>query len=100
MLDTLPKIIAARLAPLEPTILHIQDDSALHQGHAGNRLGGAHYTLTIASAKFSGLTMLACHRLIYAQLTDLFPTPLHALAIKISQSPAQSMLDTEQMQKK
>jgi len=83
MLDTLPTLIAERLAPLTPTTLHLQDDSAAHKGHAGNRLGGAHYTLTIASPKFAGLTRIACDRLIYAQLTDLFPTPLHALSIKI-----------------
>ena len=83
MLDTLPELIAQRLAPLTPTTLHLQDDSAQHKGHAGNRLGGAHYTLSIASPQFDGLAIAACHRLIYAQLTDLFPTPLHALSIKI-----------------
>lgn len=83
MLETLPTIIAKRLALLAPTMLHLQDDSALHKGHTGNRLGGAHYTLTIASPQFEGLAIIQCHRLVYAQLTDLFPTPLHALSIKI-----------------
>lgn len=76
-------LISERLAVLAPTHFSLQDDSALHHGHLGNRLGGAHYTLEIASAAFANLPILHCHRLIYAQLNDLFPVPLHALCIKI-----------------
>lgn len=83
LLDDLPSIIEQRLATLTPTHFNLQDDSAAHRGHAGNRLGGAHYTLTIASPAFADLSVLHCHRLIYAQLNDLFPVPLHALSIKI-----------------
>lgn len=83
MLDDLPSLIEQRLATLTPTAFNLQDDSAQHRGHAGNRLGGAHYTLEIASPAFTSLSLLQCHRLIYAQLNDLFPVPLHALSIKI-----------------
>jgi BolA protein len=82
-MNTLPELITERLAALEPTTLRLQDDSARHAGHAGNRLGGAHYTLTIASAQFATLSIIQCHRLIYAQLNDLFPAPLHALCIRL-----------------
>ena len=73
--------LRARLcAALEPDLLEIRDDSALHAGHAGAREGG-HYHIVIGSAKFRGLAPLARHRLVYAAVGDLMGNGVHALSI-------------------
>jgi BolA family transcriptional regulator, general stress-responsive regulator len=65
------------LAPLE---LEVRDDSAAHAGHAGAR-EGSHLSVRIVSDRFSGLTRLARHRLVYDSLSTLMPQGIHALAI-------------------
>jgi BolA protein len=74
--------IRERLAVLSPTAIDIQDDSALHAGHAGARAGGGHYRLHIVSTAFEGKSIIARHRLIYAALGDLMKKEIHALAIR------------------
>lgn len=60
----------------------IQDESALHAGHAGARPGGeTHYRVRIISARFNGLPRVARHRLVNAALTAEFGAGLHALAL-------------------
>ncbi len=76
----LVETIKTRLAPLSPLSLDIQDDSALHAGHAGNT-GGGHFTLKIVSSQFSQKSQIMRHRLIYQALTDLIPQQIHALSI-------------------
>ena len=76
-LDT---VIRERLAPLEPELLEIVDDSAKHAGHAGNR-GGGHFTVTVVSSQFSGKSPIMRHRIIYQALQDLIPSRIHALSI-------------------
>ncbi len=76
----LTEIIKTRLAVLQPVSLTIQDDSALHAGHAGNG-GGGHFSLTIVSAQFSKKTLIMRHRLIYQTLSDLMPQQIHAISI-------------------
>ena len=73
--------LEARLAPLAPTQLDIRDDSALHVGHAGAASGAGHFSLTIVSEHFLGLTRLARHRAVLDRVGDLIPYPVHALAI-------------------
>ena len=73
--------IKLRLQTLSPSQLDIQDDSALHAGHKGNG-GGGHFTLTIVSEAFCGLTAVARHRIIYQALSDLMPRQIHALSIR------------------
>lgn len=73
--------ITERLQTLTPTALAIEDESALHAGHAGNS-GGGHYKLTITSAAFIEKSAVARHRLIYALLSDLIPNKIHALSIQ------------------
>jgi BolA protein len=70
-----------RLAPLAPTMLEIRDDSAKHAGHAGAASGARHFSVTIVSEHFLGLTRIARHRAILACVGDLIPYPVHALAI-------------------
>ena len=76
----LTETIEKRLAVLQPPSLEIQDDSALHAGHAGNT-GGGHFTLKIVSSQFSQKSQIIRHRLIYQALTDLIPQQIHALSI-------------------
>lgn len=78
------ELLTERLAPLEPTTLTLLDNSAAHAGHVSNVSGGAHLELHIASARFEGLSSVACHRLIYQYVLDLIPYPIHALSIKIT----------------
>ena len=65
---------------LQPERLEVQDDSAQHAGHAGAR-EGRHFSVTVVSGRFTGLSRLARHRLIYDSLTELIPRGIHALAI-------------------
>lgn len=78
---TLIDEMRSRLAALEPTVLDIKDDSALHAGHSGNA-GGGHFTLTIVSSQFCGKSQIIRHRSVYQALTDLIPDRIHALSIQ------------------
>ena len=73
--------LEARLAPLAPTSLDIRDDSAAHVGHAGAAGGAGHFSVTIVSEHFLGMTRLARHRAVLDRVGDLIPFPVHALAI-------------------
>ncbi len=79
---SVPERIRARLAALSPIELEIQDDSALHAGHAGARDGGGHYRLYIVSAAFEGRSTVARHRLVYEAVGDMMKKEIHALAIR------------------
>ena len=73
-------IEAALAAALAPTLLRVQDDSHLHAGHAGAR-EGRHFSVTIVSERFTGLSRVARHRVVYDCLATLIPRGIHALAI-------------------
>lgn len=68
-------------AALEPESLVVEDDSHLHVGHEGAKGGLGHFSVSIVSAKFNGLNMLARHRAVYTALGDMMQTDIHALAI-------------------
>jgi len=74
--------LQARLAELRPSMLDIQDDSSQHAGHAGSEAGGRHFSVTIVSEHFLGLSRLARHRAVLDRVGDLIPHPVHALAIR------------------
>jgi len=65
---------------LAPTAIEVDDDSHLHAGHAGAR-EGRHYTVRVTSARFSGLSRVSRHRLVYDSLGSLADQGVHALAI-------------------
>jgi len=65
---------------LQPMQLAVQDDSHLHAGHAGAR-EGRHFSVSVVSERFNGLSRLARHRLVYDALQSLIPRGIHALAI-------------------
>jgi BolA protein len=66
---------------LAPTVLELDDDSALHAGHAGAASGGGHYRVKIVSGRFEGLKLVMRHRLVYDSVHDMMHTEIHALAI-------------------
>lgn len=70
-------------AALAPTLFELRDESHLHAGHNAEAAaqGQTHYRLTIASARFAGMTRVAQHRLVNELLKDEFETGLHALAL-------------------
>ncbi|MBI5780841.1 MAG: BolA family transcriptional regulator [Rhodocyclales bacterium] len=69
-----------RLQSLEPIELEIHDDSAAHAGHAG-AAGGGHYRVRLVSPRFSGLSRVQRHRLVFAAAGDLMQKGIHALAV-------------------
>ncbi len=84
MTNPLSEQIQARLQALEPTKLEVIDESHLHAGHAGSQSGASHFRVIITSPKFDSLRLLQRHRLVYDQLNDLIPFPIHALAVVAS----------------
>ena len=82
--DTIGEIRTLLRERLAPTALTVIDDSAKHAGHAGAASGGGHFELRIVSARFTGLSRVARHRLVYDALSDLMRHAIHALAIEAS----------------
>ncbi len=76
---------AALRVSLEPLHLKVNDDSAAHAGHAGAR-EGRHFSVTIVSARFAGLSRVARHRLVYDAVASQMAGGIHALAI-IAKTP-------------
>lgn len=72
--------IKQRLNSLEPSIVELSDQSALHAGHAGNT-GGGHFHLKIVSSRFSNQSQVARHRMVYQAINDLMPHTIHAISI-------------------
>ncbi len=65
-----------------PTRLVIVDDSQRHAGHAGARPGGeTHFTVTIVSPVFAGLSRVARQRLVYETLAAEIAGGVHALSL-------------------
>ncbi len=70
-------------AAFDPPSLIVRDVSANHAGHAGARPGGqTHFEVEIIAAAFNGLSRVAAHRAVMAELGDEFAGTLHALNIK------------------
>jgi BolA family transcriptional regulator, general stress-responsive regulator len=76
-------IITTKLmAAFAPESLHVEDESHLHQGHAGHRPGGeSHFRLYIVASAFKGKSRLERHRMINAALASELEGGVHALAI-------------------
>ncbi|MDQ9170566.1 BolA family protein [Oxalobacteraceae bacterium R-40] len=72
-----------------PSQCEVEDESALHAGHAGAASGGGHYRLRLVSPRFEGLGRLARHRLVYDCLADMMHKEIHALAI-VALTPAEA----------
>lgn len=59
----------------------VTDESHLHAGHAGAAGGAGHYRVQISSQRFTGLSRIAQHRLVYDAVQDWMPDRVHALSI-------------------
>jgi BolA family transcriptional regulator, general stress-responsive regulator len=74
--------LEARLrASLQPSELEIVDDSHRHAGHAGAAGGHGHFTVQLVSERFTGLSVVRRHRLVYEAVGDMMQTDIHALSI-------------------
>ena len=78
-----PAMIRTRIeAAINVIDLQVRDDSHLHAGHAGARAGGGHFYVRVVSPDFTGLTLIARHRLIYQAMGDAMRNDcIHALSI-------------------
>lgn len=79
--DRLHRIRLA-LDALQPLVVKLQDDSHKHAGHAGARDGRGHFSLYIVTGRFEGLSQIKRHQAVYAVLSDLLKSDIHALAIQ------------------
>jgi BolA family transcriptional regulator, general stress-responsive regulator len=84
-------IITTRLiAAFSPESLRVEDESHLHEGHAGHRPGGeTHFRLYIVADAFRGKSRLDRHRMINAALAAELKCGVHALAIH-AQAPGET----------
>jgi intracellular septation protein len=71
--------LQSRFAPAQLTV---EDESHLHEGHAGAASGLSHFRIRIVAEAFRGISSVARHRLIYAAVDDLMKSDIHALAIE------------------
>ncbi|CCD29555.1 Transcriptional regulator BolA [Candidatus Glomeribacter gigasporarum BEG34] len=80
--DALRARIEARLrSRFAPPHLVVEDQSAVHAGHAGAQAGG-HLRVLIISSEFEGQTHIARHRKIYEALKPWMQKGIHALSIR------------------
>ena len=65
-----------------PESLEVQDESHLHEGHAGHGGGGeTHFRVYIVSEAFKGKSRVERHRMINAVLSAELAEIVHALAL-------------------
>lgn len=76
--DKIQQMLSHHLGALEVTV---EDESALHAGHAGAASGGGHYRVRIVSPLFEGKNRVERHRLVYAALAEEMRHAIHALAL-------------------
>lgn len=69
-----------------PTHLEVLDESADHVGHAGYQGGGKHFAIIISASCFAGVSRVEAHQQIYAALSELLVSEIHALRIKVLQN--------------
>ena len=77
------QIHASLMSGFAPLVCDIEDESAMHAGHAGAASGGSHFRLRLVSARFEGLNRVARHRLVYDCLRELMHKEIHALALTL-----------------
>lgn len=63
-----------------PTMLAVANESDRHNVPRGSE---THFRVTMATAAFRGLALVARHRAVYAELGSELATGLHALALDL-----------------
>jgi len=74
--------LTERLQALDPEQLEVVDDSHHHAGHVGAADGRGHFTVFVVSQRFTGLSPLRRHQLVYEAVGDMMLTDIHALSIQ------------------
>jgi intracellular septation protein len=77
--ERLRERLESRFAPAQLTV---EDESHLHEGHAGAAGGQSHFRVRIVAEAFRDIPSVARHRLVYAAVDDLMKSDIHALAIE------------------
>jgi BolA family transcriptional regulator, general stress-responsive regulator len=67
---------------LQPDQLIVSDDSAAHIGHAGAQSGAGHFSVVITAKNFDNKSLPERHRMVYAAVSDLMDSEIHALSIQ------------------
>ena len=70
----------ALLRQLDPSRLEITNDSYLHGNPPES---GTHFKVIMVSDRFSDLTRVKRHQLVYATCQELLQNPIHALALHL-----------------
>ncbi|HEV7275550.1 MAG TPA: BolA family protein [Devosiaceae bacterium] len=79
--DTIVEKLSLKFAPSH---LEVTDESAKHRGHSGWKEGGeTHFRVRISTPKLSGMSRVAQHRALMAELATELETQVHALAIEV-----------------
>lgn len=77
------EMIRRLTAALAPTRLDLVDDSEQHRGHGGyNPAGESHFSLTIESPAFAGMSRVQRQRAVFAALAELMDERVHAISIR------------------
>ncbi len=82
--DRIDRIRAHLTEKFEPAELEINDDSHLHEGHAGAKEGKGHFRVRIVSKRFLNTRPLDRHRMVFQALGDMMDTDIHALSVAAS----------------
>ncbi|MGJ8623288.1 MAG: BolA family protein [Yoonia sp.] len=81
---TLETEIRTALGSLTPSHLDVINESALHQGHAGDDGSGeSHWRVVIKAPQLDDLSRIARHRAVHDALGKDIIGRIHALAIDI-----------------
>lgn len=85
---TVKNIIEKKLNnQLQPTLLEVIDESALHAGHAGARPEGeSHFRVRVSSPAFDQLSRIEAHRMVHDIIKEELAGPIHAFALEIIKS--------------
>lgn len=82
-MDAASDVPATMRAALErafaPSALEIIDDGAQHAGH--REAGRGHFRVLLVSDVFRGRSRIERHRMVYAALSPLLASSVHALSI-------------------
>ena len=79
------------MAAFSPTELEVVDESDKHKGHPGARDGRGHFSVKIISPVFAGRRPIERHRMVYAALSKLLETDIHAISVRAAASEAELM---------
>ena len=88
-MSTKEAIIKKLREAFTPDGLEVNDESHLHEGHAGHSPAGeTHFRVYIVSPAFKGKTRIERHRMVNAVLAAELAGSVHALAIH-AQAPGE-----------